>query len=106
MATAVLTIQEIRNQLRLCPDDDSQDAWLESLELQAIDYASQYIGRPIPWADEAGDLVPVPESIKRALLLLIADFDQHRENTVIGTIVANRKAAESLLHFHRVGLGI
>lgn len=106
MATAVLTIGEIRAQLRLCPDEDSQDDWLESLELQAIDYASQYIGRSIPWANEAGDPVPVPASIKRALLLLIADFDQHRENTVMGVSVANRKAAENLLHFYRVGLGI
>lgn len=106
MATTVLTIGEIRAQLRLCPDDDNQDDWLESLELQALDYASNYIGRPIPWSDEAGDPAPVPASIKRALLLLISDFDQHRENTVMGVSVASRQAAENMLHFFRVGLGV
>lgn len=106
MATAVLDIGKIRTQLRIEADDTSQDAWLESLEQQAIDYASQYIGRPIPWTDAEGQTVAVPASVQRALLLLIADFDQHRENTVIGTIVSNRRTAETLLHFYRTGLGV
>lgn len=103
---AVLTLDEIKQHLRMELDDASRDAELESLEAAAVDHAAQYIGRPIPWTDSLGADVPVPASIKAAIKLIIADLDQHRENTVVGTIVANRKAAEALLHFYRVGLGI
>lgn len=103
---AVLTLDEIKQHLRMELDDASRDAELESLEAAAVDHAAQYIGRPIPWTDSLGADVPVPPSIKSAIKLIIADLDQHRENTVVGTIVANRKAAEALLHFYRVGLGI
>lgn len=103
---SVLSIEELRAQLRLCADDNSQDEWLRQLEEQALDYASNFLGRPIPWQDEDGAEVPVPPSVKRALLLLVADFDQFRENTVTGAVVTNRKAAETMLHFYRVGLGV
>lgn len=102
----VLTLDEIKTHLRMELDDASRDAELQSLEASAVDYASQYIGRPIPWKDDADVDVPVPASIKSAVKLLIADLDQHRENTIVGTIVANREAAERLLHFYRVGMGI
>lgn len=103
---AVLTLDEIKQHLRMELEDASRDAELESLEAAAVDHAAQYIGRPIPWTDSLGAAVPVPASIKAAIKLIIADLDQHRENTVVGAIVANRKAAETLLHFYRVGLGI
>lgn len=103
---AVLTLDEIKQHLRMELDDDSRDAELLSLEAAAVDYASQFIGRPIPWTDEAAAVVPVPASIKAAVKLLIADLDQHRENTVIGATFTNRNAAENLMHFYRVGMGI
>ena len=103
---AVLTLDEIKQHLRMELDDDSRDAELLSLEAAAVDHASQFIGRPIPWTDEAAAVVPVPASIKAAVKLLIADLDQHRENTVIGATFTNRKAAENLMHFYRVGMGI
>lgn len=103
---SVLTLDEIKTHLRLELDDSSRDAELLELEAAAIDHASQFIGRPIPWTDEGGGTVAVPASVKAALKLMIADFDQHRENTVVGTSVANTKAAESLLHFYRIGMGV
>ena len=103
---AVLTLDEIKQHLRMELDDASRDAELESLEAAAVDHAAQYIGRPIPWTDSLGGSAPVPESIKAAIKLIIADLDQHRENTVVGTTTTNRRAAESMLHFYRVGLGI
>lgn len=106
MATAVLTLDEIKRQLKMELDDDSRNDELESFEASAIDYASQYIGRPIPWTDDEGVPVDVPASVKSALKLFITDLDQIRENTVVGTIVANRQAAENMLHFYRVGMGI
>ena len=103
---AVLTLDEIKQHLRMELDDDSRDAELISLEAAAVDHAAQYIGRPIPWKDEADQDVPVPASIKSAVKLFIADLDQHRENTVVGATFANRRAAENLLHFYRVGMGV
>lgn len=102
---SVLTLDQIKEHLRLELDDDSRDEYLRELEEQAIDYASQFMGRPVPWAtDEHSEYVPA--AVQRALLLLIADFDQHRENIVVGTIVNNTKVAERLMHFYRVGLGV
>lgn len=102
----VLTLEEIKQQLRMELDDDSRDAELLSLEAAAVDHAAQYIGRAIPWLDQQDAPVEVPASVKAAIKLFIADLDQHRENTIVGTIVANREAAENLLHFYRVGMGI
>ena len=103
---AVLTLEEIKQHLRMELDDDSRDAELLSLEAAAVDHAAQFIGRSIPWLDELDAPVAVPASVKAAIKLFIADLDQHRENTIVGTIVANRKAAETLLHFYRVGMGV
>lgn len=101
----VLTLEQIKTHLRLELNDNSQDEYLRELEAQAIDYASQYLGRPVPWStDEESEFVPA--SVKRALLLLIADYDQHRENIVVGGSVGNTGVAERLMHFYRVGLGI
>lgn len=102
----VLTLDEIKTHLRIELEDDSRNAELLSLEAAAVDHAAQFIGRSIPWMDELDAPVNVPASVKAALKLLIADLDQHRENTIVGTIVANRKAAETLLHFYRVGMGV
>ena len=103
---AVLTLDEIKTQLKMELDDASRDAELSQFELDAVDYCSQYIGRSIPWLDDEGAEVEVPASIKRAMKLLIGDYDQLRTNTVVGLTPANTRAAESMLHFHRVGMGI
>ena len=77
----VLTLGEIKTHLKMELDDASRDAELSQFELDAVDYCSQYIGRSIP-------------------------YDQLRTNTVVGLTPANTKAAESMLHFYRVGMGI
>lgn len=103
----ILSLAEIKDHLRLDGADDAQlDLQLERLELAAIDYASQYIGRSIPWTCEDGKVQPVPESVKQALLLLISDFFEHRENTVVGASVNDTEYIDRLLHFYRVGLGV
>ena len=103
---AVLTLDEIKEHLRLDLEDPSQDAHLTLLSSAAEDYASQYLGRSLPWQDDQGADVAVPFSVKAALLLTIADLYENREDTVVGTIVGRIGAVERLLHFHRVGLGI
>ena len=71
-----------------------------------MSHASQYIDRPIPWTDQAGELVPAPPDVKAAILLIIGDLYENREGLIVGTIVSTNPAVQNLLHFHRVGLGI
>ena len=101
---AVLTLTEIKAHLRI--DDAVQDAQLQSLSEAAEDYAAQYLGRTLPWQDSQGADVPVPASIRAALLLIIGDLYENREGQIVGTITADNPTVERLLHFYRVGLGI
>lgn len=51
--------------------------------------------------------MPVPESIKTAMQLLIGDWYEQREQTVIGKTVANLGiGVHQLLDFHRQRLGV
>ena len=102
----VLTLDEIKTQLRMELDDLSRDAELTRLEAAAVANAEQFIGRSIPWTDDLGAPVAVPESVKQALLIMVAEFDQMREASVVGTIYSKVPTAENMLHFYRVGMGI
>lgn len=103
---AVLTLDEIKTQLKVELDDETRDPELLRLEAVAVDYASQYIGRSIPWLDASDVEVAVPESIKHALLMLISEYDQVREQSVVGVAYTRIPTVENMLHFYRVGLGI
>ena len=102
----ILTLDEIKTHLKIELSDASQDDELEAFEAAAVDYASAFIGRPIPWTDEDDNTVPVPASVKAALLMLVADLDQQRQGIVLGLTVSKTQAAENMLHFYRVGMGI
>ena len=93
--------------LRLDPEPDTEsDPQLEAILAAAIDHAEQYLGRPIPWStDEASD-VPVPASVRAAVLLIAADLHENREAQFVGVSVAENPAVHRLLHFYRVGLGV
>ncbi|WP_312723978.1 head-tail connector protein [Stutzerimonas kunmingensis] len=102
---AVLTLEEIKAHLRV--DGSAEDAQLLAISEAAQDYATQYLGRSaIPWNDDAGNPVPVPASVRAAILLVVGDLYENREDNVIGTIVGRIGAIERLLHFYRVGLGV
>lgn len=103
----LISIEAIKFHLHLDPNPDSEiDPSLEDMLDSAVDYASQYLGRPIPWKDSEGADVEVPASVRQALLLLVGDFYENREETVIGASVAVTGYIERLLHFYRVGLGV
>lgn len=103
---AVLTLTEIKEHLRLEVADTSQDALLQRLGDAAEDYTSQYLGRPIPWLDSDGAIVPLPVSVRAAMLLVVGDLFENREGQIVGASRADNPAVERLLHFYRVGLGI
>jgi len=103
----VLTQSEIAQHLRLGADEESAEAdTLQRLADAAQDHASQYLGRPIPWQDADGNAVPVPASVKAAMLLIVGDLYENREAQVIGATVAENPTVERLLHFYREGLGL
>jgi len=103
---AVLTLDEIKAHLYMELDDASKDAHLTLLSEAAEDYATQYLGRSLPWLDDLGAPVAVPGSVKVALLLTIADFYENREAAIVGVSRVDNPAVARMLHFHRVGLGI
>lgn len=103
---AVLTLTEIKQHLRMDEAETDEDAHLERLSDAAQDYAEQYLGRAIPWKDDDGNSVDVPASVFHALLILVAELYENREQRVIGSIVQENPTVERLLHFYRVGMGI
>lgn len=102
----VLTLSEIKAQLRLESSETAEDALLSQINEAAQDYAEQYLGRLIPWTDDAGAEVTVPASVRSAILLMAHDLYENRGDLVIGASVNRTGTIENLLHFYRVGLGV
>lgn len=96
----------MKHQLRLNPSDEEENQHLELLIGAATSHASQYLGRPIPWLDEDGEPVPVPDDVKMAILMLVSDLYENREAQIVGVSVTENRAVQDLLHFHRVGFGV
>ncbi|WP_447590152.1 head-tail connector protein [Aquipseudomonas campi] len=98
------TLADLKIHLRIRHglDDDDLQMKLDA----AIDNASQFINRPIPWEDAEGEVVAVPNSVRVAILIIAAELYTNREESVVGTIYTKIPKAENMLHFYRVGLGI
>lgn len=101
---AVLTLEEIKAHLRL--DGDEENVQLTLLSEAAEDYATQYLGRSLPWLDDEGAPAPVPASVRAALLLIVGDLYENREGAFVGVSRVDNPTVERMLHFHRVGLGV
>ena len=98
------TVADLKAHLRI--RHDAEDVDLQDKLEAAIDYAAQFIGRPIPWTDEMGAAVEVPKSVGLAIKIIAAEYYANREESVVGTIYTKIPKAENMLHFYRVGLGI
>lgn len=102
----VVTLNQVKNHLRLCPNDADENDHLDLLIQAAVSHASQYLGRPVPWLDKDGSPVPVPPDVQAAVLLIIGDLYENREGVITGISVSVNPAVQNLLHFHRVGFGV
>ena len=102
----MLTLSEIKTHLRIEQNEDAENEYLNDLADAVHDYVQNYLNRDVPWKDEDGQDVPIPAGVKHAALLIIGDLYEHREAKFVGTIVTDNRAADALLHFHRVGIGI
>ena len=101
------TLADLKWHLRLDAEPDTEsDPQLEAILAEAIDHAAQYLGRPIPWTTEESSEVPVPASVRAAVLLIAADLHENREAQFVAVSVADNPAVHRLLHFYRVGLGV
>lgn len=105
-ARMLITLDEVKLHLRLDLNEDSElDPQLQAMLDAAIDHASQYLNRPIPWADDTSSDI-FPASVRAAILLIVGDLHENREGLIVGTIVARNPAVDRLLHFYRLGLGV
>ena len=98
------TLADLKLHLRI--RHDMEDADLQAKLDAAVDHASQYLGRPIPWASDEQSEVPVPASVRVAILMIAAELYANREQSVVSAIYTKIPVAENLMHFYRVGLGI
>ncbi|MBV2207428.1 MAG: head-tail connector protein [Pseudomonas sp.] len=106
MGTAMITLEDVKSHLRLDLEADSElDPQLEAMLAAAMDHASQYLNRPVPWDDAEGKPV-FPDSVRAAVLLIVGDLHENREGVVAGVSLARNPTVDRLLHFYRVGLGV
>lgn len=99
----ILNLTEIKHHLRL--DSDDEDAHLSLLAEAAEHYAAEFLDRPVPWLDTEGQPVPVPASVKVALLLIVADLYENREAQSLSNTQQN-PALQNLLMPYRIGIGV
>ncbi|TLX54872.1 phage gp6-like head-tail connector protein [Stutzerimonas nosocomialis] len=98
------TLADLKTHLRI--RHGHEDADLQMKLDAAIDYASQFINRPIPWRDCHGADVDVPSGVRLAILIIAAELYANREESLTGVSYTKIPKAENMLHFYRVGLGV
>lgn len=98
------TLADLKTHLRIRHGHEDDD--LQMKLDAAVDYASQFINRPIPWTDCDGAAVDTPNSVRLAILIIAAELYANREESVVGTIYSKIPKAENMLHFYRVGMGV
>lgn len=106
------TLEQAKLHLRV--DFDADDTLITSLLAAAVESASNYLGRPIPWPrlDSDGEPVldgdgepieePVPESVNAAIKLELGALYANREP---GAPVSS-SAFRALLMPYRIGIGV
>ena len=97
---SVVTMIEAKAHLRVDGADEDADI---SLKLAAAeDAVTRSLGRPLPWTDASGQPVPVPASVKAAILLLLGDLYAVRESAIVGATRVENETVDRLLAPYRV----
>jgi len=80
---SIVTLDEAKAHLRVDGAEEDDDI---GLKLAAAEEAIiRHLDRPVPWTDGAGAPVPVPATIKLAILMLLGDLYANRESAIVGT---------------------
>ncbi|MBP2303426.1 head-tail connector protein [Azospirillum picis] len=95
----IVTLDEAKAHLRVDGADEDADITLKLAA--AEDAAAQHLNRPVPWSDADGAEVPVPASVKVAILLILGDLYAVREGAIIGATHAVNPTVERLLAPYR-----
>lgn len=116
-----VSLEEAKRHLYVTHDQD--DTLIQAYIDAAESYAASFMNRSsidgpqeCPWhvgpgcddcsSEPASSEPGVPAGVKQAVMLLIGDYYNLREAQITGTILTANPAADALLHFHRVGLGV
>ncbi|WP_428718576.1 head-tail connector protein [Undibacterium curvum] len=91
------TLDEARHDLRVSGNQD--DAKIQRLLNAAIQSASEFINRPIPWKDDLGVVLPVPDTVYAAILLELRALYDSPEDIC-------SPAFFNLLRPYRLGMGV
>lgn len=104
------TLDDLKLHLRIRHGREDVDLQLK-LDA-AIEQASQFLNRPIPWlADvqpEVGEPVyaAVPASVRAAILIGAAELYANREAAIVGATYTAVATWQNLLYPYRVDLGV
>lgn len=98
------TLDDLKLHLRIRHSAEDED--LQAKLDAAVDHASQYLGRPIPWSTDDESEVDVPASVRAAILIIAAELYANREQSIVGATYSKIPVAENMMHFFRVGLGV
>lgn len=108
MALPTLADFKRHQRIRHSQEDDDLQMKLDA----AIDAASEFLNRPIPWlAAEQSDpsnpvYAPVPNSVRGAILIMAAELYVNREQSVTGTIYTRIPTATDMLWPFRASMGV
>ena len=93
----MITLEQIKDHLRLEHDDATEDDYLLQCRDAALDYVSQYLN---------GLPDPMPKSVEVAALMIVADLYENREGQIVGLSVTPNGLVTAFLDRHRSQLGI
>jgi hypothetical protein len=112
-----VTLAEAREHLGMIHTDD--DNLIQDCLNAAEDHAANYMNRRgisdgQAWtdtleeetSDPSSDGQLVPHAVRRAILMLMAGFYEVRTPGIVGVSYTKLSAAEDMLHFYRIGLGV
>lgn len=99
----ITTLEEAKTHLRV--QHDAEDDLIVALIEAAEDHVSRYLERSLPWTDESGAEVPVPGSVRAAILLIVGDLYANREGRFVGVSQSDNPAVRMLLAPYRANLG-
>lgn len=99
-----LTLQQIKNHLRIELDETFEDEHLSFLGEAAEGITANYIGRSIPWLEDDVEVCPAP--LIGAMLMIVADLYVNREGAAVGARFERNPAVDRILDQYRLGFGV
>lgn len=99
----LVNTSEAKTHLRV--DGSFEDAYIDALIEAAESHAQAYLNRPlVPWTEDSPP-AQTPLAVKQAVLMMIGDMYENREAQSEKPYNSN-PTVQSLLHFHRIELGV